>query len=59
MAQTTATRAYAARSDEIMTSWGPNAAGNLALITDGINVKHNLELIQTHTSLPVIEMIGE
>ena len=59
MAQTTATRAYAARSDEIMTSWGPHAAGNLALITDGINPKHNLGLIHTHTSLPIIDVIGE
>lgn len=55
---TTAEDKYIRRTREILHSWGRDARGYMALITDGANKHHNVVFKREFPSLPIIEVEG-
>jgi hypothetical protein len=56
--KTTTASGYAARAQNILSTWGKNTDGHLALITDGIDPTTNRRFAQNFNSLPIIEIKG-
>ena len=55
---TTAEEKYVHRARNILQTWGQDAQGYLALITDGINSQHNAHFQMEFPSLSIIQMAG-